>query len=574
MSKVIYILKRYSDINSIESERLDTIAEELIPDNIEYNKVVNNKYISNRTASLIINDMGLFSRIDQSLLCGSAILDKDWNRVGGSIPSGDFAIFRDSENFFEVASNTVGSRTVWYFINEEYFIASTSQRAIIMFLGKFDFNTKVIPWVLSTGNLGPKNSWDKRISCLPPASSLLLSKGTWKIKLETQNSTFNTVNNRNLVKKELKEEIDIAVKSLGSVKKQWILPLSGGYDSRAILCFMSGYPRLFSPIRTITWGVKSEESRTNGDAYIAKKLAAFFGTEHEFMTTDVSNEPAEKILKRYLFCSEGRIDHFAGYADGLQIWKKLHDSNINGIIRGDEGFGLRPVTSKVSVRMMNGLALCDDYENLKGITERFNLQKQEIPIELQQRENETLETWRDRMHHNFKIPTVLAALSDIKYSYLEQVNPLLYDNVIQAIRKAPDELREDKKLFRDIVDEIGPNIKYASVGSNASLSKIFSSPDILDEIKNTLLNNSYNNVLPMELTEDIVKGMHVNVISSKRINSVLDLVKRKIPKRLKSRLKDTVVKPKVNPFVLGFRAYTLVRMNEILNSDSNIHTQD
>lgn len=574
MSKVIYVLKRSSNISTLESERLDIIAKRLIPDNIANNKITNSKIISGNVASLVINDMGVFPQVDTSLLCGNAVLDKGWEQVGEPIPSGDFAIFRDNDKYFEIASNTVGSRTVWYFLDEDYFITSTSQRAIIMFIGKYKFNNKVIPWVLSSGTLGPKSSWDTRIKRLPPASSLLLKKETWNTSLETNDSTFNATNDKDVLKKNLIEQIDIAVKSLGTTKQGWVLPLSGGYDSRGILCYMSRYPKIFAPIRTITWGVKSEESRANGDAYIAKKLANSLGTMHEFMTTDISDEPAGKILDRFIRCSEGRIDHFGGYADGLQIWSHLHTSGIKGTIRGDEGFGWVPVTSEASVRISNGFGLCSDYENLKNIPHRFELEKQDIPVELQQREHETLETWRDRLYQNFRIPTVLSALSDIKYSYVEQASPLLYDNVIKAVRKVPDELRENKKIFRQIVDEISPNIKYAAVGSNAPLSEILSSTGIADEIKNKLANNTYDNVLPFKLAEDIVKGMEVNVNNSKGIKKLLKFIKRNIPSRWKSRLRDTVAKPKINPFELAFRAYILVSMNEILISDSNVRDRN
>lgn len=574
MSKVIYVLKRNGNISASESERLDMIAKRLIPDNIADNKIINSKYISGNIASLIINDMGVFPQLNNSLLCGSAILDKGWEQVGGLIPSGDFAIFRDNDESFEIVSNTVGTRTIWYFSNDEYFLASTSQRAIIMFIGEFNFNGKVIPWVLSSGTLGPKDSWDSRIERLPPASSLVLKKETWDISLETNDSNFKTTNDKDGLKNNLIDEIDIAVRSLGTSKQGWVLPLSGGYDSRGILCYMSRYPKIFSPIKTITWGVKSERSRANGDAYIAKKLAALLGAKHEFMTTDISDEPADKILDRYLRCSEGRIDHFGGYADGLQIWSHLHTSGIKGTIRGDEGFGWVPVTSESSVRLSVGFGLCSDYENLKDIPQRFELEQQNIPIELQQREHETLETWRDRLYQDFRIPTVLSALSDIKYSYVEQANPLLYDNVIKVVRKVPDELRENKKIFRQIVDEISPNIKYAVVGSNAPLSEILSSSGIATEIKNKLTNNSYNHVLPSKLAEEIVRGMQVNVNRSKATTNLIKFVKRNIPSRLKSRLKDTIAKPKINPFELAFRAYILVSMNEILTSDSKIGDHD
>ena len=104
--------------------------------------------------------------------------DSSWSKPKSYYPDGNYALFRNDQNEIEVVSDAAASRTIWYFHDETLFLASTSQRAIILFLGEFQFDERVIPWMLSTGSLGPQLSWDKRLKRLPPDSSVLLDKKT------------------------------------------------------------------------------------------------------------------------------------------------------------------------------------------------------------------------------------------------------------------------------------------------------------------------------------------------------------------------------------------------------------
>lgn len=570
MAKLLYILKKDTAINDVEIKKIDNISKMLIPDNIS-NDVKNSLYINDKQAYAVINDSGLFPITDKGIMCGTAILNEGWDEVGSTLPPGDYAAFRINQNFFELSTNTTGSRTVWYFKNQEYFIASTSQRAIIMFIGEFNFNKRVIPWVLSTGTIGPSESWDSRIQRLPPSSSLVLDRNQWKENVAHKECIFSVTADKIGAEQRLRDEISSSIRVQGRAKEGWVLPLSGGYDSRGILCYMLLSQDKNDHIDTITWGIEEEKNRKYGDADIAKKLADELGVSHTYKLTNTTDEPIERVLKRYLRCSEGRVDHFSGYADGMKIWSDLYDSGIKGIIRGDEGFGWVPVSSEKQVRIFNGIGLCSDYENLKNIIEVYGLEEQHLPTNLRRSESESLELWRDRIYHSFRIPTVLAALSDIKFSYVEQSNPLLYDNIINVVRSMPDNLREDKKLFRKIVDDISPDIEYAKFGANAGLTSIFSRDDVVNEITTSLMNEYPDEVLPKQLRLSIVS----DVLSSRNKlacrNLILEKVKKIIPIKLKAliRSKELQKNYKVDPYILSFRAYILIKMYDLLIDDSN-----
>ncbi|WP_054637833.1 hypothetical protein [Thalassobacillus sp. C254] len=131
---------------------------------------------------------------DNNGIClGSVFEEGPWHEPGSHIPDGTYAMVRSNNKYIEAVSDVVASRTIWYYMDEEKCIVSTSQRAIIMLLGNFELNENVIPWMLSAGNLGPGLSWDKRIKCVPPCSILRLNRTEWKIDIETQKVEFKSL---------------------------------------------------------------------------------------------------------------------------------------------------------------------------------------------------------------------------------------------------------------------------------------------------------------------------------------------------------------------------------------------
>src|SRR5690606_17840815 len=129
---------------------------------------------------------------------------------------------------------------------------------------------------------------------------------------------------------------------------------------------------------------------------------------------------------------EGRTDNVSAYMDGFAVWKNFQEHGIQGVIRGDEGFGWTYCNSSFSVRWTIGLKLCSDIENLKCV-DGFGFPKQIIPEHLQQRSGEEIADWRDRLYHEYRLPIFLAALSDLKLSYVEVCNPLLFKGIIDQV---------------------------------------------------------------------------------------------------------------------------------------------
>lgn len=571
MAKIIYAYSRKAPFGTADIGRLKKICARLEPDNLSL-PVQHTVAVHGALACGIVNDRNAVVR-GNNVLLGCLYGNQQRWEDGGAQPDGSFAIFRDGRDFLEVLSDAAASRTVWYCLTDDVFVASTSQRAIVMFLGEMEFDERVIPWMLSTGSLGPELSWDKRIKRLPPDSLLRVDKSHWTMAVETKPIAFSASDGtRADHKRALASEIRGVIRSMRDSThidfRRYILPLSGGYDSRAILCFLSenGAP---DDLRAITWGLEKNIARDGNDAAIAKALAAKVGVPHNYFHTDVGEEDVGQIIDRFIRCGEGRVDHLSGYMDGLEIWRRLlEDEGASGIIRGDEGFGWTPVSSELTVRFNVGMALCADYANLQDIPRRFKLPKQELPDHLRRMKHETLETWRDRLYHAYRLPTILAALSDIKYSYVEILNPLLARSLLYRVRTLPDSLRTDKALFKEIVNAVCPDIPIAREGANASPASILRRRDVAELMKTEILSEKAAEVLGRDLLEHVAKGIRTegNAAGEPR-GKGWSTVKSLIPRSIKNRVRDLVAKPQVDGNILAFRVFLILRMHDLLASD-------
>lgn len=113
--------------------------------------------------------------------------------------------------------------------------------------------------------------------------------------------------------------------------------------------------------------------------------------------------------------------------------------------------------------------LLSDYSNLRNL-HKSSFKKQTWPKSLQQKKKESIVRYYIRLYQEFHIPFILAALNDLKCSYVEIINPLLSRKIIEQVRKMPDYLRINKSLFKKIAYSISPKIEFTS-GARASIEK-------------------------------------------------------------------------------------------------------
>lgn len=579
MSKLLYVHNRLERVDTALTNRLSAICDALVPDNLTM-APQHTIRASGQTAFAVAMSNTLLTTTQMSVLLGCLYEppDQGWEHPGTRNPDGNYVIVRAGKGVIEFLSDAAATRTLWYYLDDAIFVASTSQRAIVMYLGSFVFDDRVLPWLLSTGTLGPELSWDARFKRLQADSSLILDTDRWTISVTANPVAFTAAPAPVAQHRErLRDAISTTMRALSSLDLgSMVLPLSGGYDSRSILCFLDEDARTIEGFKAVTWGLEQSLTEPGNDAKIAVELASVLGVKHEYHHTDVSDEPIEAIIDRFIRCGEGRIDHLSGYMDGMEVWRHLHDTGVCAIIRGDEGFGSEAVSSELTMKQFIAFGSCADYENLAGVIDAFGLPQQEVPEELARRPGESLASWRDRLFLQYRLPTGFAALSDIKSSYVEPLNPLLSKTILRAVQSLPDHLRTEKKLFRTIVRDVSPEVPFATKGANASPHDLLKSEALVKLMKDKLSSDDAQRSLGTQFIDFIVGGIKDRQVNPNRrsIRSrILHWLKSVVPRGIRNLLSDTVLRPKVDGNELAFRVYIIVRMQELLRDDARLVKQ-
>jgi len=569
MSKLVYVCyKNPEQLSSIKSG-INNASKRILPDNITPNKT--RIVEANGLIYAIFNPVASITEQNGCVLLGGILgSDNTWWSLQEPVPDGSYALFRSNNDSVEIASDAAGSRSIWYYKDQDIFIASTSQRAIISIIGNFQLNRAVLPWILSTGSLGPSNSWDSRIKLLPPDSSAILNRSSWVITGKSVKIEFKPINQSDKAhESSLMKSLLYTFQGLNIDFGKWVLPLSGGYDSRGILCFLHKIGANLNKLTAITWGLNKSLTEVGNDAFVAKKLADHHKMPHRFYSTDLSTEPIGNIFDRFIVAGEGRIDHIGGYLDGFKIWKILFEEKIQGIIRGDVSFSEKPAISYDNIRALQGMSLCEEYSNLEKYIS-FGLPKQQIPPHLTQQNGESITEVRDRLYHQFRIPTILAALNDLKLSYVEILNPLLSREIIYKTRQLPDSLRSGKVLFKKIVSSLSPDIEYATEGANAEKKGMLQSLEAVNFLKTELTSKNYDSIFSDDFIKHIVSNLKVVDTTAKKKKSLKQRLVKYIPIwMIKNRARLGVPKSTIDFNVLAFRVYMAMKMNQFLLEDAN-----
>ena len=569
MSKLIYVCTRNTKDCSRLVQTITSACAAISPDNIAPRSA---KIVENGGIAFGLTNPSVTVRINgHSIVLGHTDDPSDrWSIAGSEVPDGNFAMFRADKDSVELISDIVGSRTIWYYKDERIFIASTSQRAIVLILGSHQFDDRVVPWMLSTGMLGPSFSWDRRVTCVPVDSLVRLSRSKWTLSTSSKPINFSCIDLPDSRHEELLE--NAFEETFGAVNidfSTWVLPLSGGYDSRAILCYLLKNRATEKKLRCVTWGLGSSLAEKGTDAYVAKTLAFRLNVPHSFYHTDMSVDSAKSIVDRFIVNGEGRIDHLAGYMDGFQIWKTLFEDGVHGIIRGDEGFGRESVSSPNDVFSLAGIELCANFSNLKNC-KAFQLPDQHIPSHLQRMSGESLSTWRDRLYHEHRIPVYLAALSDLKLSYVEQMNPLLSRKILTVFRSLPEHLRTDKSLFKRIVARVGPKVEIAKAGANASPENILLQRGIVEILRSEIDSERAKSLVPSGLIMQVLQNLQISDgPATRHRHSFRNKFKEHIPSFARDFLRGKGVVASVDFNVLAFRIYLISQMNAVLSADAH-----
>lgn len=494
-----------------------------------------------------------------------------WWDVGSEPPDGTFALVRYSTASVELLTDVVASRTLWYTQDEERLVASTSLRAVVALLGGLDLDRSAVSWLLSAGTLGPDRSWDSRVRRLPTDSRLVLDRRTWTSTLSQRPAVFAPVARRREVHLDvLRDAIAWSCEALDIDTDRWLLPLSGGMDSRMMLAFMVKVGR--RP-RCVTWTTRASLMNPLSDAVIARLVARRFRVEHEYAFLDDAGGVDHAALQRFVEAGEGRTAEFAGYVDGCAMWRDLFDAGWSGIIRGDDPLAARRrAASPDGARRQTDGAMITDYPE-GYLLRRLGLADQEWPERLRPRPGETLEPYRDRMSHEGYVPNALAPLSGLKCRYLEVANPLLSRRVVAVARTLPSELRMYGRAFSDIVDRESRPIPHARFTSTPAASTYLADGEIIRAVVAELTSPAIESVLSEEAAMLLLAAMtspsHSPATVRSRVTAVMKAARVALPSSVAYRLSPRYRGPEpLSAMSLAFRATIASKTVALLREDA------
>ena len=464
------------------------------------------------------------------------------------------------------------SRTIWYAITDDAFLASTSQRALVALLGDFQLDRSAISWLLSSAALGAETSWDARLSSVPPDSRLVLDREQWRTTVQSLSAAFRPSGyGRRESVGALAEALTQTCSALNVDLQRWVLPLSGGLDSRGILAFMA---RCGNAPRCITWTTPASLRQPLSDARIAPRVARHFGAPHRFALLEDPTDDAAETLDRFVKASEGRTDEYGGYVDGLAVWRDLFTDGECGIIRGDESFGLRRRASSFeATRMFCGGLMVRDYPP-DHLLHRLDLAEQSWPGRLEPRSDEDLEAYQDRLDLQGYMPVAMAPLNGIKGRYIEVVSPLLSRCVIGAVRRLPEKERIYARAYSRLVARQAPWIPVARFSSLPSSKEFLTSPAMLDLIVREMT-SSVDEVLPERGAQAILAAMASDArqapAARARVRNAFKTVRLALPHGVADRLSPRFWRPdELSPATLAFRAVLAARTIALFREDATL----
>jgi hypothetical protein len=490
---------------------------------------------------------------------------------GAALPDGSFALLRADDTHVELAADGTASRTLWYALTDHELIASSSQRAIVTLLGSFEGNRAVLPWMLSTGTLGPTGGWDARLTRVQPGERVVLDRARWRLRSSIEPASFapDASLSRAAHRERLRSSVANACDHWSFDAREWVLTLSGGADSRSLLYLLRD-----RGIGTVTWGLPDTADQEGGDVQIARAVARALAVPHRFFAIESHAHAPEVVLERFIALGEGRVDSISGYVDGFEIWKTLFEHGYGGVIRGDEAFGWVPVRSEYAVRSTTNLATLADFLSAKEL-DSFELPPQTVPEALQRGRGETLATWRDRLYQQSRIPSCLAALTDLKTGYLEVGNPLLTRSVLTCVRALPDELRTDKRLWLEIVAAQLPQIPLARRVAIPSVTDFLTDRPVLELLQDELASQRALALFAPPLLARCRAALRAALPKASRPTRRRDWRDSRLAAAVPAPVRAAIrglrtTRPCIRPLTLAFRAFIAARAHARLAADAAV----
>jgi len=548
-------------------KKLNDICELLTPDDIkdtssnfvgEWDGVFNSYYAiqNNKDLQLKNNGVLIIGYIDE--------INKVYEDTTDI--SGSYALIKNERNGISFFCDQFGSRTLWYYIDSENFIISTSQRAIVALKNSFHINKESIAWYLSAGCQGPFISWDKEIVQVLPNFKYYFDTETWlisSIKKEgcslPDSNTIKKEEFTSLFEEKLKNVLKNVINENRNVNK--ILPISGGLDSRLLLGVCSNL-KLIDKLDLINWGV---ENPLFDDKSAAIKISKFYNKKLLNVYLPNKMEMFDLVMNKFVAQSEGRIDHFNAFTDNFKLWNDLNNNNYGIVIRGDIPYPTGLHLNDKQARQKIGLETLSDYKNFNHC--ELNIYKRlQTNCDLSRNIDESLIRWRDRLYATWRVPIVLSGFTQLISAYSENRTPMMDWELFKKYMGLPDKNKGNKLHIRELWEKYdNSNVSDSAVPSLIHMNNYFNTKEGIEYLRKNLENLAHTDLFGSNFIKEVsIQLANHNIIGNAKVSLIARLkffLSKKLPPFFKYYLKSK------QPMQLSYVtvAYRLILIDKIIN---------
>ena len=379
MVRAVLVASRYpGQPNRLDAYR-DALNRKLAGDNIEPRPPAFVRHAG--LSAALLNPSDAARMHGASIAIGTLLEPRDdWHVPGAPLPDGSFALLRADDAHVELAADSVGSRTLWYALTDHELIASSSQRAIVTLLGSFEPNRDALPWMLSSGTLGPTAAWDARLHRAPARRARAARPRALAPRVADRSPSRSPPTTP---RRTTRSSSACAPPSQDACRRWSFDATQVGAD----VVRRRGQPQ--PPVPAARPRDRDRHVGPAGEHRAGRQRRAGRSPARRTRSAcridsfpiDSRASAPEVVLERFLAAGEGRVARISGYVDGFHIWKTLFDEGYDGVIRGDEAFGSIPVSSPYDARCTASLTTLADFFSAEE-RETFELPEQPLPERL------------------------------------------------------------------------------------------------------------------------------------------------------------------------------------------------
>lgn len=252
---------------------------------------------------------------------------------------------------------------------------------------------------------------------------------------------------------ELIEEINAGLIALASRYKKFLIPLSGGVDSRLITmqCHKLGIP-----FECITFVANVPD----GDDFdIASRLVKIYGVKHHRWEWKPTADTLENFIQLSI-STGGTNDAYTTYPDGMKVFASIA-SEFDCVLRGDHSFGfgghsesLFQSAYDLGINYKEDLnwLLRPEYQNRLNVEAVFAEQEQVDPLLKGTAVNE----WRHRSRRLTRNPRAHLPIGQIQAEHAMVAYPLLTRNIVKRMARSATWQKNNKQIAHDALAVASP----------------------------------------------------------------------------------------------------------------------